>query len=167
MSIRSLFFVLLFCHLGVIGFAQEGGQADLLISDYEGLKPLFTKNNDTTYVINFWATWCGPCVKELPYFEALNEKYADQPVKVILVSLDFSNQIESKLIPFIEKRQLKSEVVVLNQANANAWIDQISADWSGAIPATLVYKGAKRQFYEGEFDSLESLNAIVKSFIKI
>ena len=64
--------------------------------------------SDRLKIVNFWATWCKPCVEELPYIEEIHTAYAEKPVKVILVSLDFPKQIESKLIPFLEKHQLKS-----------------------------------------------------------
>lgn len=138
---------------------------ELTIVDYRGLAPLLHKNNDTTYVVNFWATWCGPCVKELPYFEQLNKEGASKKIKVVLVSLDFSKQYETKLIPFLKKHQLSSQVVVLNDSDSNVWIDKISPDWSGAIPATLVFKGEKREFYEQSFESVDELNAITHNFI--
>jgi len=99
---------------------------------------IFQQKNDTTYVINFWATWCAPCVKELPYFEKLNQKYTDKKVKVILVSQDFSKQLEKKLKPFLEKNKLQSEVLVLIDPDANSWIDKVNPAWSGAIPATVI-----------------------------
>ena len=61
---------------------------------YNELKPLLEKEDGKTYIINFWATWCAPCVKELPYFEKIKEEYADNNVEVLLVSLDFPKQVE-------------------------------------------------------------------------
>ena len=121
------------------------------IVDFEGLKPYLKKHNDTTYVVNFWATWCKPCVKELPYFEQLNENYKDKKVKVILVSLDFAKTYESNLIPFVKKRGLKSEVILLNDPDSNNWINKVDKTWSGAIPATIVYNSTSRNFYEKSF----------------
>lgn len=138
--------------------------ASVPIYDYEGLKHLLQKNNDTTYVINLWATWCKPCVKELPYFEEIHEVYKKEKLKVILVSLDFKNQIEKKLIPFIQKNNLKPTVVVLTDPDSN--IDNIDTEWSGSIPATIVYRQDKRAFYEKSFESFEELNDIIKPFIK-
>jgi thiol-disulfide isomerase/thioredoxin len=125
--------------------------------NYEGLKHFLNQKNDTTYVVNFWATWCVPCVAELPHFEALNEKYKDNKVKVLLVSLDMDKKIESQLIPFIKKRQLKSEVVILRDPDADSWISQVDSSWTGAIPATLIYNKDQRKFYEKSFtyDGLE------------
>ncbi|MCF8460756.1 MAG: TlpA family protein disulfide reductase [Flavobacteriales bacterium] len=62
---------------------------------------------DTTFVVNFWATWCGPCVKELPYFEALGAKNSNEKFKVLLVTLDFVENLESNVIPFISNKEIK------------------------------------------------------------
>jgi thiol-disulfide isomerase/thioredoxin len=133
---------------------------------YEQLKPLLEKKDDTTYVVNFWATWCAPCVKELPYFEKINKEYATANVKVLLVSLDFPKQVDKKLIPFINGRQLKSEVVLLNDVNEDVWIQAIDESWSGAIPATLIYSKNDRKFYEQSFE-YEALENELKTFLKL
>lgn len=132
--------------------------------NYNQLKPLLEKKDDKTYVVNFWATWCAPCVKELPYFEKINEDYASKNVEVILVSLDFPKQVEKKLIPFINKRKLKSEVVFLNDANEDFWIKAIDENWSGAIPATIIYNKEQRKFYEQSFD-YKTLENELKTFL--
>lgn len=133
------------------------------VFDYKGLKPLLEKQNDTTYVVNFWATWCKPCVEELPVFEKFHTEIGSKKQKVLLVSLDFPNHIEKQLIPFIEKRNLKPEVIVLNDPDTNTWIPKIAKDWSGAIPATLIYNKNKRAFYEESFD-FEKLDQIFNTF---
>lgn len=139
---------------------------DLKIVDFDGLEQyLAAKDKSKTYVINFWATWCAPCVKELPYFEQLNTTYEDKKVEVILVSLDFPKQIESKLKPFLLKNKLKSEVVVLNDVDANTWIPKVDKNWSGAIPATLIYNTQKTVFYEQSFDYI-ALETELKQFLK-
>jgi hypothetical protein len=86
-------------------------------------------------------------------------------VQVILVSLDFTNQIESRLIPFIEKHNLKAKVILLDDPDANTWIDKVSPEWSGAIPATVIKKGRKEAFYEKSFHSFEELQQIIKPFL--
>ena len=119
---------------------------------YNELKPLLEKNDGKTYVVNFWATWCAPCVKELPAFEKLNQEYAAKNVEVILVSLDFPKQVDKRLIPFINKNNLQSKVVLLNDVNEDVWIKAIDSTWSGALPATLIYNAKGRKFYEQSFD---------------
>ncbi len=136
-----------------------------IYENFDDLAFIFQQKNDTTYVINFWATWCAPCVKELPYFEELNQKYTDKKLKVILVSQDFSKQLEKKLKPFLEKNKLQSEVLVLIDPDANSWIDKVNPAWSGAIPATVVYKGDKNEFYEKSFENFEELEEIITPFL--
>jgi len=132
---------------------------------FDGLEPLFKFENDTTYVINFWATWCRPCIKELPYFEEFNSRHKNEKVKVVLVSLDFPKQVETNLVPFVKKKALKSKVVVLLDGQYNDWIDKVSPDWSGAIPATYIYKGSQNRLVGEPFENLEHLNEIVKPFL--
>ena len=131
---------------------------------YSELKPLLERNDGKTYIVNFWATWCAPCVKELPYFEKIKKEFDDKNVEVLLVSLDFPKQVEKKLIPFINKRKLNSKVVLLDDINEDVWIKSIDENWSGAIPATLIYNKNKRKFYEHSFD-YETLEKELQTFI--
>ncbi|WP_431164516.1 TlpA family protein disulfide reductase [Tenacibaculum halocynthiae] len=132
--------------------------------NYKQLKPLLHKNDEKVYVINFWATWCVPCVKELPAFEKLYDNYKDKNVEVVLVSLDFSKQIESNLIPFIKEKKLKSKIVHFEDKNEQFWIKDIAENWTGSIPATLIYNGKKRKFYEKSFD-YEELQSELQTFL--
>lgn len=106
--------------------------------------------NDTIYIINFWATWCVPCVKELPEFNKLTERYQGKPVKVLLVSLDFKDSYPAKLQAYVAKKKLLPDVVWFNETNANKFIPKIDDRWSGAIPATLIIdsKNNRRHFIE-------------------
>lgn len=133
---------------------------DIKVVDFDGLRPLLELRNDTTYVINFWATWCIPCVKEIPYFQQIHDKYLRQPVSVVLVSLDFVRQIDLRVKPFIKKYKLTPEVILLNDPDANSWIDKVNPQWSGAIPATLIYNRNFSGFYEKSF-TFEELDQII------
>lgn len=108
-------------------------------------------NNDTFYIVNFWATWCGPCVGELPEFAKMEQYYSGKPVKVLLVSMDFKEEYAKKVTAFIKKKKLQSEVVWLNETNANVFIPKIEPAWQGSIPATLMIynKTSYRNFFEG------------------
>lgn len=107
-------------------------------------------HSDTVYIINFWATWCGPCRRELPEFEKIHREFTAAPVKVLLVSLDFPMMLEKGLKPYLINNQITAEVVLLNEPDANAWIDKVDPSWTGSLPATLLYKHNNRKFYEKE-----------------
>lgn len=121
------------------------------------LSKIVRNPSDTLYVINFWATWCAPCVKELPYFEEAAQKYHDKPVRVLLVSLDFVSELDSKLKPFVQRRNLSSAVLLMGDTDYDAWIDRIDKNWGGNIPATLMVNNARkrRRFIAAELTRAE------------
>ncbi len=121
--------------------------------------------DSTTLVINFWATWCKPCVEELPCFEELQAYYKSQNVQVILVSLDFKSQLEKKFIPFLKNQKLNCEVVLFSDQDTNEWMPQIEEEWDGAIPATVVFQGPKQGFNLGKFENFGDLEDFVLPFL--
>ena len=123
----------------------------------ESLLEITGRSSDTTYVVNFWATWCSPCVKEIGYFEEVHQKYSGSKVKVILVSLDFPNQLERRVVPFVREKQITAPVKLMTDLNYNSWIDQVDPSWSGAIPATLIFNKKNRIFLEKELTKDELL----------
>jgi len=148
------------------GSVFQGLPQELKVTDYEGLEPYLEKETDTTYVINFWATWCKPCVKEMPAFQKLRKEFEDKPFKLLLVSLDFPTQIESRLKPYIRENNIQAEVVVLDDPDSNTWISKVSENWSGALPGTLIYKHESyRKFFEQTFEYHE-LEEIITKLIK-
>lgn len=126
----------------------------------DGLTELLQGHSDTTYFINFWATWCAPCVKELPDIEELHREYAGQPVRFVLVSLDFPELLNDRVIPFVNNRGIEIETVLLNAPNENIWIPMVDSTWSGAIPATLIHHEDKRFFVEGKASKMKLNNGL-------
>lgn len=137
----------------------------LTVFDFEGLKPLLEQKDERIHVVNFWATWCEPCIKELPYFEQITAEYRPSEVEVLLVNLDMPTMWGPRLIPYIEKQGLRSKVVILDDPKQNSWIPQVAQEWSGAIPATVIYTKDKRKFYERQF-SADELRAELQKFLK-
>jgi thiol-disulfide isomerase/thioredoxin len=154
----AICFVLLCCWLE-ISYGQ-----DIPEIDREAITELSHKENDTTYVINFWATWCSPCVKEIGYFEELHKQYASQKLQVILVSLDFPNQKERRVVPFLKEKGITAPVKLMADLDYNSWIDKVDPSWSGALPATLIYNTKERVFLEKELTRSE-LNEHVKQIL--
>jgi thiol-disulfide isomerase/thioredoxin len=135
------------------------------VYDFEGFRPYLESRDDTTYIINFWATWCKPCVEEMPHFLRLADELSDQNVRFLFVSLDFRRSLEKSVIPFMLARGMTRSVVLLSDPDANNWIEKVDPSWSGAIPATYIYQNDRKAFYENAL-SFEELESIVKSFLK-
>ncbi|OQD41661.1 thioredoxin [Croceivirga radicis] len=133
------------------------------VYDFQGLKPLLSKNNDTVYIVNFWATWCKPCIAELPDFEKTYAERKEKKVELVLVSLDMPNLWEKRLVPFVKEKNLKGKVVILDDPKMNNWIPQVDENWGGGIPATLIYNRNKRLFFE-EGLTYEKLNEALNTF---
>lgn len=151
----------------VILFITEAVAQEIPVyTDFETFeKEVLTIADDRVYVVNLWATWCGPCVKELPYFEGLKTEYSGKEVKTILVSIDWETNLQRKLMPFIEKQNLKKQVILFDDPKANDWIDKIDPSWSGAIPITLVISKKGKDFYEKEYHSTLEIEQDILKFI--
>lgn len=159
--------VFLIC-LYVVACIPHPVQAQAIeIIKYPKLFKLIEASSDKHKVIHFWATWCGPCVRELSQFSDLYEKYNNQNLELSLISFDFVESLETKLKPFVKKKNIRAQVYLLDETDYNAFIDQVDASWSGAIPATLlIAKGnTKREFIEKEFTDSELEKTYLK-FIK-
>ncbi|KPM31814.1 Alkyl hydroperoxide reductase/ Thiol specific antioxidant/ Mal allergen [Croceitalea dokdonensis DOKDO 023] len=133
------------------------------VYDYAGLAPLLNQKDGKTHIINFWATWCKPCVEELPDFERTFAEQKDNNVSMTLVSLDMPSMWSKRLVPFVKENDLKGNVVILDDPKMNDWIPKIDKDWGGGIPATLIYNDNKRAFYPHGF-TYEELNKELLKF---
>ena len=141
-------------------FKVSGQEVKFIDSDE--LSALSWRSSDTTYVINFWATWCSPCVKEIDYFEELHRTSAANKLKVVLVSLDFPNQVEKRVIPFLEKKNISASVYLMTDLDYNAWIERVDKSWTGAIPATLIFNKEHRVFLEQELTREELMDHVTQ-----
>jgi thiol-disulfide isomerase/thioredoxin len=142
---------------------MEGQKVDYIkIPD---LEKILGNSDNKLYVLNFWATWCAPCVSEIPAFEKTAKSYDPQKVRFILVSLDFPSQIEKQLLPFLKKNKVTLDVAVMTDIDYNAWIDKVDAKWQGDIPATLFFNNytKTRYFHTGELSESE-LRKNINSF---
>ncbi|MGA1249190.1 MAG: TlpA disulfide reductase family protein [Candidatus Kapaibacteriota bacterium] len=121
------------------------------------LEQVLSSKHDSVYVINFWATWCKPCIEELPYFEEAYHEFKKSNVRILLVSLDMASELERIVIPFIQKKKMLAEIVLLDEPDPNSWIDRIEPTWSGSLPATIIFNNSlkKRSFQEKQLTKEE------------
>lgn len=145
---RTLFITGMMVFVSTLSRAQQ--QTTIPDLTVENLLQRIEKASDTIFVVNFWATWCQPCVEEIPEFNKIEATHHQKPVKVIMASLDFPNQKASRLIPFLENHPVQNPVYLIMQPRGGDWITRIAPEWSGAIPATLVIHRKGRLFHEGE-----------------
>lgn len=141
---------------GCFTFSINAQKVSLLKIDQ--LESRILAGKDTTYIVNFWATWCAPCIEELPSFEKLNNEYKKEKLKILLVSVDFKSQLVSSVIPFVQKKKLKNEVFFLDETDQQEYINRIDSTWSGAIPASLFIRDNKRKFIEKQLSYPELLH---------
>ena len=143
-----------------IVFAIQTSAQQVEIVKFADLQQKMLYTEAPLTVFNFWATWCGPCIKELPHFDALESENDD--IKVYLVSIDFQNEIE-RVKKFVEKKSFKSDVLFLDEKDPDDYMGKVSQQWTGAIPATLfVTDLGKTYFHEKAFTKAELEKTIEK-----
>lgn len=153
MRLRGIF-ILVILIITTVSYAQ------IPVEKFDELEKRWLKNNDTVYLVNYWATWCKPCVEEFPDFIKLEKQMKNERFKMILVSLDFPSQIDSRVIPFLNDNNISSEVVILDD-KANYWINKVNENWDGDIPVTQIIKNGEKEFHNSSLN-LEELQKIVQ-----
>jgi thiol-disulfide isomerase/thioredoxin len=138
---------------------------EIPVLSFEQLAPMLQTQSDTVYMVNFWATWCLPCVEEMPDLLKFAADNKNNKFRLLLVSLDMPNQLESRVRPFVKRFSISEKVVLLDDPDANKWIDRVSPDWSGALPGTLLFSRDFRQFH-GDVLDYERIKALVEPRLK-
>ena len=112
----------------------------------------YISTSDSVLVINFWATFCKPCNEEIPYFQTIVNKYIDQNVKLLLVSLDLKEEYPNKINEFAKKNNYTNQIVWLNETDADYFCPKVDKAWMGGIPSTLLVnrKTGYRKFFENQ-----------------
>ena len=171
---RLLLILFFLIALGIQSFGQaikpktgkpKTNQGTIRKIDRKSLSTFLNNQNDTLYIVNFWATWCKPCVAELPAFVSAARHFKGKSVKFQLISLDFEGDLNTKLIPFLARKKLGISSWLMTDIDYDAWINTVSEDWGGAIPATLIFNNAKgkHKFIGNELSS-EELVAEIKAY---
>lgn len=156
--LKSIFLLSLALLIHAAAFSQQAKDVS-----YNELKNIIHQKNDTVYIVNFFASWCDPCLAELPEFVKFSDEHKN--IKMIFVSLDFKKDHQQTLKKLIEKYHIKQPVYFLNESKAGSWISDVDSTWSGAIPATIFVNNKKSKFYSQTF-TIETINQTLNTFTK-
>jgi len=153
--------ILLWLCTGSLVFGQK-----IEIIHLKTYRNLVSKENDSLYVVNFWATWCAPCVKELPDFLEVEKELIDKKLRFIFISLNNKKEF-NKTEVFAKRIGMSFPTYLMDAGNPNDWIDAVEKEWSGSIPFTVFYyKGKNIFFREGEWRKEALLSEIKNTFTK-
>ncbi|MCS7297944.1 MAG: TlpA disulfide reductase family protein [Bacteroidia bacterium] len=119
------------------------------------------RSPDTLHILNFWSTWCRPCIVELPLLQAAYEKLKDSlPLRIWLVSLDFPPDGALQAAQLLKKHRIRLPALWLDEADPNAWIPRLNPEWDGALPYTQA--GLKGPWHKGSFSTQTEVEDFVK-----
>ncbi|MCW8811433.1 MAG: TlpA family protein disulfide reductase, partial [Ignavibacteriaceae bacterium] len=166
---KLYFFLLLFALFYFISsqnyvFAQNNKDITVKIINTDDLSAIIN-NSDLPLLINVWATWCTPCREEFPDLVKIGRSYGDK-VRVVGISVDDSDVLNSKVIPFIKNQKADFEIYLLKVVESEDFINLLNKKWSGAIPATFIYDkdGNQKEMLIGK-QSYESFEEAIKKVI--
>jgi thiol-disulfide isomerase/thioredoxin len=122
----------------------------------------YMQNEKKPVIVNLWATFCKPCVAEIPYFQRITDSAAAGKVDILLLSLDLPNDYPDKIRDFATKQGFHAPIAWLNETDANVFGPKIDSTWTGAIPSSIFINPATgyRKFYEGELSPAQFRKAL-------
>jgi thiol-disulfide isomerase/thioredoxin len=153
--------------IAVIMFRASTGlaQGPTMIK-FSDLSEMLHRQNDTTYLFNFWATWCPPCVTEFPELQKFAAENNGRKFKLIFISLDFKKDMHTSVAKFVASHNVREPVYLLDEPDYNAWIDRVDSSWEGNLPASLVINNTAHvhKMFPREFTGT-TLHEIIGPFI--
>jgi thiol-disulfide isomerase/thioredoxin len=157
-SVFIVFLILISCQ------KNEKFETNITLLDSVKLTALISENKGNVLVVNVWATWCVPCIEEMPDLIKLTDSYESENIKIIGISIDYPEEIQSKILPFVKKNKINFPVYVNDFKNDEALINFLNTEWSGAIPVTFIYdkEGKQKEFLLGKHSFDEFKSAIEK-----
>jgi len=131
------FFIAILACLILAGLTH--GQDIKPISKTDDIKSIMDANKGKVVLLNFWATWCKPCVKEFPDLVKLQNNYKDKGFVLVFISADMPEEIKSKVTPFLNQEKVDFTTYYIGSDKPEDIINYVDKDWQGAIPSTYIY----------------------------
>ncbi len=126
---------------------ETAEEVTIISSDFDKIQALANTQSDTLYITNYWATWCGPCVEEIPDFVALHNEYKDKKVKFLFVNVDDA-RTQAQVAPFVLKNKMQN-VYQIPVSELSSRIGSIDPNLQGGIPVTVLQKGEVKEGFAG------------------
>ena len=141
-------FILLFVCISLLSFSQEIKK--IKITDLEKT----IKESKEPMIITFWATYCLPCLKEIPYFQ---DQAKSKKVELLLVSVDLQEAYPKQISSIAKKLKFTAPIKWLDETDADYFCPRVDSSWSGGLPSTLFINNATsyRKFIEDEISKDE------------
>ncbi len=149
--------------VGILAQGTQGAAQELKSISFQELEKEIQAHDSGVLIVNYWATWCRPCVEELPDFDKIHREYVGKGAEVWLINLDFNSAVKAKVIPFLQRFNLDSKLFHLTDKDPNEWINRVEPDWGGSIPFTIIYASAKKIFHREGPMNFEELKEIIEN----
>ncbi len=135
-------------------------------ADAPTLKKAIASQKGHVVLVNFWATWCGPCVAEFPAIVQISRQYRREGLSVIAVSADSRKDVAAKVVPFLVKQRVAFPVYLERSADPEDFINALDPSWQGDLPRTFIYdrQGRRVKTLTGE-QTAQSLSAALKPYL--
>ena len=127
----------------------------------------YIQKSEKPLVVNFWATFCKPCMEEIPYFQHTIRSQYKGEIELLLVSLDVRADYPQKISSIAAQKNISAHIAWLNETDADYFCPKIDQKWLGAIPCTLMVNNKKkyRKFYDDQLSPVQldkELKALVQ-----
>jgi thiol-disulfide isomerase/thioredoxin len=166
MKIRQILFYAVIYSLVIFIQPQFTQTVNIEINEIslDELSEIINNRNGQALLVNIWATWCLPCREEFPGLIKLSDQYKDK-IDVVGISIDFPDELESKIYPFLNEFQLSFTNYINSEKDAEKFINFLNTKWNGALPASFIYDtdGKQVKFFVGK-KSYEDFEEVVLKY---